>query len=346
MIEAIALALHASFPAELRDSWAYHLVDLGGRIDETAAISLLGGALHAERDPAVQWAITSAITKIADQMEPHRRAEVLCERLEQEAHETVTHDHGPTSADSSTSTPEPPITMLATAFETSLRRLKPAEAANSARRAAIALARALEGELDEQKGAARAMHLATMTASMNTAEASGICGPAARKLASRIAREQLEGNSPSVNALLKLAPRLESPDARAVAGTISEYLLQEPNVLSPGILHRALTEASNRIAPIDEKRFYSSLADRLALMAQKPTKADGKNRALDWLAEIAKRLDSAELRQPGNPVIQILRTSIETEKTPRGAGHHRMGPRAACRAAWHRSSRRNLWSVG
>ena len=34
----------------------------------------------------------------------------------------------------------------------------------------------------------------------------------------------------------------------------------------------------------------------------------------DWIAGIAKRVDPADLRAPGNSVIQILTTALEKEK--------------------------------
>jgi tRNA A-37 threonylcarbamoyl transferase component Bud32 len=93
-VGTIAAALRGGFPEEERESWAHHLVDLAGRIDPSAAIALLAQTLEAEHNRAARWVITRSLTRIAVHMEPHARAQFLCELLEREAHEPVTDDRG------------------------------------------------------------------------------------------------------------------------------------------------------------------------------------------------------------------------------------------------------------
>ncbi len=329
----IVQSLRDGFPEEVRDSWAHHVVDLAGRIDQIAAVSLLDGALDAQRTPAARWEITSAITKIADQMESHRRAQFLCERLEREAQETVADDNGSTGAGSSTSTTEPPIVVVATALEIALRQLNPAEAASISRRAAMALASALEGKLAAHSAAACAMHLATMTASMKQAEASAICGPAARKLASRLLRETAVQTG-LADGLLKLGPRLQSSDALGVAETILEKVLKEPDANAAKILRWATyCSVRSHRAGRGEATVFKTLG---APCADHPEKHECRGRGLvDHLACCNRqtgRFCGPEKSWQSSDSESANRG--RERKNSRGAGKHRERLGTAFRAAW------------
>ena len=258
-------------------------------------------------------AIETSLT-IAAHLEPRRRAQFLCEFLEREALETVSHGQGSIGAAATTNAPESPVDVAATALEIALRQINRPEAMSISRRAALVLASALDGKRDEEHVIPCTGHLVTLTESLDQAEASRICAPVARKLASQVLeateRENLE------TALLTLAPRLNSSDARDVAGIFLKKLLREPSVNTSQPMPQALIALSDRIDPIEARRFYSRLAERLALTVQKRTNADDQKGSIAWLAAIAKRIDSGDLQQPGNQVIQILKTAVESEKSP------------------------------
>ncbi len=306
---AIAAVLRGGFPEEERESWTHHLVDQAGRIDPSAAISLLEQALEGERSRAARLVITTSLTRIAGHMEPHARAQFLCELLEREAHEPVTDDRGSIGAATTTNVPESPVQVAATALEIALRKMKRSEAASISRRAGMALASALDGKRDEQHVMACAKHLATLTASLDLAEASRICGPAARNVASQLLQATVWYNL--ADALLILAPRLNSSDARGVAVTMLEKLLKEPPQNTSEIMPKALIALSDRIEPIEASQFYLRIAGGISENLLRESSTSTPEHLRLALNVAADRIDPTEARRLYSRLAERLALTVQ-----------------------------------
>ena len=99
-------------------------------------------------------------------------------------------------------------------------------------------------------------------------------------------------------------------------------LLEKADNTNPTALDRlsedapsALSSLANHMEPIEASRMHTKLARGLATMLATTAKGeDSQVRLANWIAEIARRIDPADLRSPGSPAIETLTTAVEEEK--------------------------------
>jgi len=207
--------------------------------------------------------------------------------------------------------------QVASAFESAATRASPAERSKRFSRAARALASAIElrKDSDEALLLAYVTGLATLSVHVSPAEAARLCGPPARILASRLSHP--DGNRVALTvALSNLAPRLAAADARQVATTILEAFVRESDPSVRANLAQLLITMTDRVEPTGSGHLFARLSENLAHTLEKSAANVDGGSAAALLAIIAKRLDPAELRLPGNPVIPTLRGIAEKTNDP------------------------------
>lgn len=173
-----------------------------------------------------------------------------------------------------------PVTVLASALETAARQAGPEEASKICGRPAQAMVSALQRKNTASALCALAAGLAALSARLEKAEASRLCAIAANTL---------------VAAVLLETGKSDATDLR-------HFLMQAPSTLS---------SLSDRMEPIEASRMYARLSHGLATMLANAPKTEVSHVGLaDWIAAIAQRVDPADLRAPGNSVIQVLTTDV------------------------------------
>jgi serine/threonine protein kinase len=187
-------------------------------------------------------------------------------------------------------------------------RMEPAEAAPL-------LSTALIKETDANSRSILASALASTAQRLPPAQRAPILGQLNHVLVAALKRETDANSGVTMATILATAPAaLEPTNAAEVAQSITNALAHETDRSKRDRMMQDLTSVSSRMNRIDANRLFSKLSQKLVAAFERIEKDDDKSSLVSVFETIANRLEPAEFRQTGDPVIRFVRTAFEKEK--------------------------------